>query len=170
MNSAARASCFATLSTTDMRPLSLLHSRLLSVKVLDSGNMISLGFGKRHTSSLVLSIHSIPSSKSQLESSQLTRFPFVSMLMQYIQLILFVHFWLKFLLSWTYLHVVHFMSSSSPNDLSHMLKSVTILPGLLQSLRSLIHRIRKTLSNNSFGTLSSARFLSTKFMLRNCPF
>ena len=70
----------------------------------------------------------------------------------------------------TSLHVIHFLSSSSSIALSHMLKSVTMLPGLVQSLRSIIQRIRKTLSNNSFGTLRSERFLSTKLILRNCPF
>ena len=74
--SSTRAFCLSWLSTTVISPLSLLHSKCESLFVLNSGKIVSFGFGKRQTSSMLFSTHSIPSSMCQRAVSQLIMLPF----------------------------------------------------------------------------------------------
>ena len=65
----------AWLSVTVIVPLSFSHKWCISSLSLFSGKRISVGFGKRHTSSWLLSIISV-CDNFQLDVSQFTRSPF----------------------------------------------------------------------------------------------
>ena len=73
--SLTRAFCLAWLSVTVISPLSLLHSKCESSLVRSSGKIVSFGFGRRQTSSMLFSTHSIPSSMCQRAVSQLIKLP-----------------------------------------------------------------------------------------------
>ena len=113
--SSTSAFCFCWLSTTVISPFSLLHSKCESSLVLSSGKIVSLGFGSWQTSSILFSIHSIPSSMCHRAVSQLIQLPFARDLEYHGDES-------KFLLTkkghGAYLHVVQSLSSLSERALS----------------------------------------------------